>query len=196
MPSTSSHARRCGDSNPALGPTATRICGARIAFGAGKGDEGDEHPGGDVDEGGGGADGGPQDAGDAAGGEVVEALYSVRGAVGTRGMGAGPRPARRCQCRCVRDLVARTRLRAATQGREHARRREGPSARIRDRSWPRRLSTSGTCFDDQVHRGFGGTTELCVAGLLEHVAQTGLTGLSAQPEPDVLRQRVRDADPG
>ena len=45
-------------------------------------------------------------------------------------------------------------------------------------------------FEDQVERGFGRPAEAAVAGLLEHLAQSGLAGLGSQPERDVLGKGV------
>src|SRR5436190_8974230 len=51
-------------------------------------------------------------------------------------------------------------------------------------------SASGAGFQDHVERGLGRAPEVRVAGLFEHLAESRLAGLRAEPELDVLRQRV------
>ena len=52
------------------------------------------------------------------------------------------------------------------------------------------LARSRSRFEDQVERGFGRPAEAAVAGLLEHLAESGLAGLGSQPERDVLEKGV------
>src|SRR5205823_6158712 len=49
------------------------------------------------------------------------------------------------------------------------------------------------CLEDEVHRGLARPAEVREARFLEHLAQTRFTGLCAQAETDLLRQRVRRA---
>ena len=53
----------------------------------------------------------------------------------------------------------------------------------------------GTGLEDQVQRRLGRAPEATEARLLEHRPQARLSGLRAEPEPDLLRERVRACTP-